>query len=121
MTSSSCCRPSRLQTSNFRFQPTRCSLRSLPPLNRAFAALALAAAGVEGLKAVINRRRARGSPQAGKNCSPENAGNDGHLLFSRGVVLWSPPVDEFLGGGLGLPPSRQHREPRSSGTGAAGQ
>lgn len=124
-----------------------------------FGALALAAEGVEGLKGVINFAAGRGSPQGGKNCSPENViysmgqfgkttkvptlwiytendsyfpvsmihemhtafrkrgghatlvllppfGNDGHLLFSRGIERWSPVVDEFLNG-LGLLPSRQ--------------
>jgi dienelactone hydrolase len=114
-----------------------------------FGVLALAAEGVEGLKGVVNFAGGRGSPQAGKNCSPENViysmgqfgrttkvptlwiynendsyfsvpmiqemhaafrkrggdaelvllppfGTDGHLLFSRGVKLWSPLVESFL-------------------------
>jgi dienelactone hydrolase len=123
-----------------------------------FAALALAAEGVDGLQGVVNFAGGRGSPQAGKNCSPESVvysmgqfgrttkvptlwlytendsyfpvpmiqemhgafrqrggeaalvllppfGADGHLLFSRGVALWSPYVEEFLRGlGLVRPP-----------------
>jgi dienelactone hydrolase len=43
-----------------------------------FGVLALAAEGLEGLKGVINFAGGRGSPQAGKNCSPEN------VIYSMG-------------------------------------
>ena len=43
-----------------------------------FGVLALAAEGLEGLKGVINFAGGRGSPQAGRNCSPKN------VIYSMG-------------------------------------